>query len=642
MTRTAKILLLASIAGAGAAIPLALAAPGDTTRISLPNSGPATHTVPATGAAVSADGRYVAFTSSAQLTATATNAKEQLYVRDRQAQTTVLASSSAAGAAANDNVDSDGGLQQAQYSISGDGRYVVFASKATNLVPSDANTNGRDVFRKDLQTGAIVVVNVSSVGAQSTEVTGDPDISYDGSRVVFNTGESQTVFSGDANGITPDIALRDLAAGTTSLVSQNATAVTAERPSISGDGRWASFEAVGGGGDADVWVRNLNGVAITRASIAVDGSIPANPSGRFPDISGDGRYVVFEGGAQYDAVNSAPLTTNVYRRDMVDAKTVLVSASHGTVSGGGLGGKRPAISADGQRIAFTSDSVNLLDTEVPINEDLNADADIFVREPAALKTTRESTRTNGSYGDNASSLGVIAGNGGLVSWSYSDAGEAVPFFPSDTNTQSDVYARELIPSDATAPAINITAPVGAAAQRTEATQIAVTATVAADPSGIVETTIGGTPVTRAADGTISRTVPLTLGVNTIPVTARDGSGNLTPGSVTVERVSPAAVVTPPPTVKIKASRITNLKVIAGLRKITMRFQLSRRGTIRVELKKLPKLTAVRKPFARFKRIGKNGIVMPIPRLAPGRYRLILTTKSDGGTTRITRTFVVKR
>lgn len=667
MSRTVRLLLLASLLLAGAVVSLALAAIGETARVSIHDDDTTEPNEHSLGAAVSADGRYVAFTTKAQLTAANTNGKEQLYVRDRQTGATVLASASAAGAAANDNVESDANLFDPQYAISGDGRYVVFTTTANNLATPDANGVGNDVFRKDLQTGAIIVVNVSAAGVQSNAVLGDPDVSYDGSRIVFRAAATTTgLLTPDTAG-TEDIVLRDVVAGTTTRVSQNSAGAqstqSVERSAISADGRHVVFQvpnddAVLIPGDAngasDLVVRDTRAGTTTAASVSTTGTTPGGAG--FPDISGDGRYVAFEAPATF-APGTAEGSNNVYRRDMVSSTTELISARNGLAEGGNnaaltASSDRPAISANGSRVVFRSTAEDLL---VPfggsLTEDTNdAVADVYYRDPAATPATsatgRASTRTNGTQGALQSTHAAISGNGGLVAFTYdAGAGANLSGFtgPADTNAKSDVFVKELAPSDSTGPAIALTGPLGAA-QRTDATQVTVSATVAADPSGNVETTIGGTPVTRAADGTVSRIVPLTLGVNTISITARDGAGNLSTGSVAVERVTPATVtpVTPPPTVKIKASRITNLKVIPGLTKITMRFQLSRRGTIRVELKKLPRLTAVRKPFVRFKRIGKNSIVMPIPRLSPGKYRLILTTKSKGGTTRITRTFVVKK
>ena len=115
----------------------------------------------AEASAVSADGRVVAFTSASDLAGTPVGAVVQLYVRDRVAGSTVLASSSAAGAPAERGRQGRRRCGNVQFSISGNGRYVAFASAATNLTPADGDA-GLDVFRKDLQTGAVALVSVNT------------------------------------------------------------------------------------------------------------------------------------------------------------------------------------------------------------------------------------------------------------------------------------------------------------------------------------------------------------------------------------------------------------------------------------------------------------------------------------------------
>jgi Tol biopolymer transport system component len=650
MKRATKTLLAVATISAAAAVPLALSALGDTTRVSL-NDNEAQPNQASLGAAVSADGRYVAFATSAQLTATPVGAGVvQLYVRDRQTNATVLASSSGGGEAANANVDSDAMLRDAQFAISGDGRYVVFASTATNLLVPDGNAAGKDVFRKDLQTSSIIRVNVSAGGGQSAGVGGDPDVSYDGSRVIFSTGTATDLFATDANAALGDIALRDIGASTNTLISQNSAGqqatTTTERASISADGRHVVLQAPNDDtvlipGDAnagsDVVVRDTVAGTTTRASLAVDGTAPANGGAGFPDISGDGRYVVFEGPATYDPVNATAATNNIYRRDLISNTTLLLSSRNALAQGGDQGGVRPAISADGSRVAFESASTNL------IAGDTNADPDVYVRDAgasaAASATSRASTAAGGAEGANASTHAAIAGNGGFVAFTYDDNPGASPMVSGDTNALSDVFVKEFAPSDTTGPAINVASP--APGTKTEAGQATITGTVTPDPSGNIETTVAGVRVTPGAGGAFSHTVALTVGVNAIAVTARDGSGNLATTTVTVERVA-APITTPkPPPVKPTAARITQLKVLATRRTVTARFRLTRSGTVRVELKRLPRLKAVRKPISRALRLGRNTIVMRTPRLNSGRYRLILTVRSPGGITRITRTFAMR-
>ena len=104
---------------------------GETTRASVDGAG-AEANDDSFEPAISADGRFVAFSSSAtNLVAGDSNEANDVFVRDRQANTTTRVSVGLAGANANGGSDSP--------SISGDGRLVAFTSAATNLVEGDTN-----------------------------------------------------------------------------------------------------------------------------------------------------------------------------------------------------------------------------------------------------------------------------------------------------------------------------------------------------------------------------------------------------------------------------------------------------------------------------------------------------------------------
>lgn len=511
MRRRRSIALAAAlVAAAGAGV--VLAAPGDTTIASLSSVGAqASPAVPVTASAVSADGRSVAFTSTFAYTGVPTGGLPQLFVRDRVAGTTVLASAGAAGAA-NAAVDAED-VGNVQFAISGDGRYVVFASAATNLGP-DADAD-EDVFRKDLATGAVALVSVSSAGvAANGAVFGDPDVSYDGSRVSFGSGAATNLVPDDANG-SSDVVLRDLAAGTTTLAARSAAGDqangTTERSSISADGRAVAFEAPAGttnlvpgdtGAANDVVVRDLT-AGTTRAA-----SDPAQTTGSgFPDLSGDGRLVVFETGHAYDPVNDTGAGNDAYRRDLSTGAIVLVSARDGLDAGGATNGLRPAVSADGARVAFASASTNL--TAADAN---GAILDVYARDPAGRTTRRASAAADGAtQSDNPSDRAAIAGNGALVAFVNDDDTSVGKLVPGDANGSADAIAKELAPTDTTGPAIQGAVVTGQ-----------VLTVTGADPSGVGAVIANGVALRPGAGNAFSGIVP--VGSDGLRIRATDGAG----------------------------------------------------------------------------------------------------------------------
>ncbi|MFN0009809.1 MAG: TolB family protein [Planctomycetota bacterium] len=156
-------------------------------------------------AAVSADGRYVAFESaSTNLVAGDTNGLLDVFVRDRQSGTTERASIDSGGIQANNNSRNP--------AISADGRYVAFASDAANLVAGDSN-GVQDVFVRDRQSATTQRVNLHSDGTQANSESAYPSISGDGRYVSFRSSATNLV-PGDTNG-SDDVFVRDRTGGLT-------------------------------------------------------------------------------------------------------------------------------------------------------------------------------------------------------------------------------------------------------------------------------------------------------------------------------------------------------------------------------------------------------------------------------------------
>ena len=169
-------------------------ATGATDRVSVASNGAeANHH--SDNPAISADGRYVAFSSLASnLVPGDTNGRVDVFVHDRATGTTERVSVASDGAEAESS-----SFIPAISAISADGGHVAFTSPATNLVPGD--TNGTDdVFVHDRATGTTERVSVASDGAEANSPSTDPAISADGAHVAFSSPASNLV-PGDTNGI---------------------------------------------------------------------------------------------------------------------------------------------------------------------------------------------------------------------------------------------------------------------------------------------------------------------------------------------------------------------------------------------------------------------------------------------------------
>ena len=205
---------------------------GVTRRVSITGSG-ALASGSSDQPALSADGRYVAFSSNApNLAQGDTNRKWDVFVRDRARRSVRRVSVSSSGA--------QGDRDSARPSISGNGLVVAFQSKATTLVPGD--TNGAwDAFVRDRSRGATHRVSLATSGAEANRDSTRPSISGNGLEVVFSSTATDLVPG--TGGVLERSFIRDRAAGRTRLVSVSTTGrpVAGRTPVLSGDGAEAAF-----------------------------------------------------------------------------------------------------------------------------------------------------------------------------------------------------------------------------------------------------------------------------------------------------------------------------------------------------------------------------------------------------------------
>jgi Tol biopolymer transport system component len=185
---------------------------------------------------ISADGRYVVFESLASnLVTRDTNGLSDVFVHDRCTEVTTRVS-----------VGSSGQGNSASFlpSISSDGRFVTFRSFSSNLVAFDVN-NRADIFVRDRSCGTTSLVSVSSSGEQGDGSAFYSFVSNDGRFIVFDSFATNLV-PFDTNG-TWDVFVRDRLRGTTRLASQSTFGVQGRfdstAPAISADGRFVAFTA---------------------------------------------------------------------------------------------------------------------------------------------------------------------------------------------------------------------------------------------------------------------------------------------------------------------------------------------------------------------------------------------------------------
>jgi Tol biopolymer transport system component len=493
-------------------------------------------------AVISADGTKVAFISTASnLTGHGDGTYAEAYIRDLVANTTTLVSVGQGGPA-------DHGV--AEVTLDQDGTRAAFGTYASNVVAGDSN-NAYDIFVRDLAAGTTVNAGVTNTGAQFDNGADHAALSADGTRVAFMSSATNT-----GDGVPPGkehIFVRDLAAGTTTLVDRAADGSPGDGwstyPSMSADGNRVAFRstakltAEAKDSSADVFVRDLAAGTTVMASGAEDGS-EANDWVDVGGLSLDGTKVAFATQA-----TNLPAGPGLYERDLTNGALTLLSAHDGSNVPANASASYPSLNADGSCAVFDS---------------------------------RDSSLASPSF----------AGSDFHLAWMRVVAREC-PLQAPDTTLTSG--------------------PDGSKKVREAYSVFA----YKADESNVTfACSLDGAPMAPCGD--TFHTGALRDGVHRFSVAATDRAGNTdpTPALVTF------TVGVPP--------RITNLRLDKRGRLV---FKLSEKAKVRVQLKRSSRAhsAAVGKlTIRRSLKAGTRKIKLPLKRLRSGRYRATVTATDAGG------------
>jgi len=338
-------------------------------------------------ASLSGDGRVVAFMSFADnLVAGDTNQVADIFVRDRVAGTTERVSVTSKGREGDAH---SGLLQSAGADISADGRFVVFASDASNFAKADANANS-DVFIHDRQTHTTELVSRGLDGAPATGDT--PVISADGSVVAFRSRSDTLTSDGNPN-LREHIYTFDRATQAIERVDVDSSGLIGDGDTlnlaISADGRYVAFDTSadnltlgpGDGQGMDVFVRDR--IARTTEGISTLGDSGSFEGNSFlSSITPDGRFVGF---SSVDPTLGVPdangFVSDAFVFDRAARTVQMVSRSSTGVQGNDES-ESPLVAPDGASVVFSSRASNL------VAGDTNQGYDVFRRDLVTGTTVR--------------------------------------------------------------------------------------------------------------------------------------------------------------------------------------------------------------------------------------------------------------
>ena len=493
--KTLAFLSVCSIALAANAVPLQLVSERNGA-VAPSASGGGNSMLPILGG----NSRYVLFASSANNLALASSNTPfpkpgitlDVFLRDRASNTTVLVSANLAG--------TGGGDQDAlPVCVSSNGQFVLFESAADNLVPGDTNS-ASDVFVRDVVHGITTFVSVNTNGVCGNGASYSSAMTPDGRYVVFASAATDLV-PGDANGI-PDIFVRDLLSGKTQLVSVHAQATNtygslSDTPAITPDGRYVTFyssatnlvpgQRLGG----EIFQRDLltgtttwisaGARALFQSATGSSNAVPCNlrtsddgnyvafevctntsgtvergiilrysrasgltdlihtnaymPWGPFEaiqdlDLTPDGRFVTYVA----NVTGSAGNNTAIYLWDAQTGTNLLISANTNNALPAANFCDQPVVSSNGQYVAFFSGS-----TELAANAS-GSGPFAYLRDVAAGMTLLLNADTNGASAGDSSMQTLDLSADGRCAVFESSLGSLVM---NDDNRGYDVFLRNI-------------------------------------------------------------------------------------------------------------------------------------------------------------------------------------------------------
>ncbi len=330
---------------------------------------------------VSSNGQFIVFQSDAtDLVTGDTNGRNDVFLYDRSSGNMERVSRGVGGV--------QGDNDSYYGAVSATGRYVAFASRATNLVPMDTN-NTRDVFLLDRTLDTVERVSVATGGAQGDGNSHFPTVSADGRYISFRSSSTNLV-AGDTNGV-DDIFLRDRQMATTIRITEvtgSDANGAAQNPDMD-DGTYVAYETLATNvvmtdtnTAHDVYLYEIS----TGITTLLNESAPqttANGMGMHVRLSPDGSWAAFStsasnitGGLDMDS------TWDIHTYETGTGTREVASLTH-------TGAKATQISQfgipsdGGDRVVFLSTATNL--TAAP---DTNGTRDIFVRDKLAGTTVR--------------------------------------------------------------------------------------------------------------------------------------------------------------------------------------------------------------------------------------------------------------
>lgn len=334
--------------------------------------------------------------------------------------------------------------------IDGTGRYVVFESSATNLVTNFVTNGINHIYRKDMITGEILLVSSDNNGLEADDSSSSPRVSDDGQFVVFEStaGNLDTIASGGFS----QIYIKDMTDATVVMISRNSTHTAgsgnSNNPDISSDGKYIVFDSnatnLGGSGFRHVYLVDTANTNIIELISVNSSEVQGNGDSSDPSVSDDGQRIAFVSNASNLDTDTNILSDIFLRNRDSNGTTLLISVNSFSSDSANAASSNPEISGDGQHVVFESPATD-------IDGGIVGRSNIFLSD-TVNPATRITVTANGDA-NNDSANASISSDGRYIAFESKatniDGGSINKFniFVSDESTVDDIKRVSLSSDD---------------------------------------------------------------------------------------------------------------------------------------------------------------------------------------------------
>ncbi len=287
----------------------------------------------------------------------------------------------------------------AKSAIDGTGRYVVFESEATNLVTVATTFNRNHIYRKDTLTGEVLLASSDTAGLEANNNSSSPRVSDDGRYVVFES--TSTNLDIIASGGFSQIYIKDMTDGSIVMISRNSTQTAgngnSNNPDISADGKFVVFDSnatnLGGSGFRHVYLVDTSDPDTVELISVNSSEVSGNGNSSDPSVSDDGQRITFVSSANNLDTDSNNLNDVFLRDRNSSGTTVLISMNSTSTNSANDSSNNPDISGDGQYVVFESPATD-------IDGGVAGRIDIFLSD-TVNPATRVTVTTGGNANDDS-------------------------------------------------------------------------------------------------------------------------------------------------------------------------------------------------------------------------------------------------